>query len=168
MLAKLTSKNQLTLPKSVTDSLGPVQYFEVQVQSGQVVLTPVRIQRGDAVRAKLAELDLDDDVLTQALNWAVDGSSPTRAARKSGKAVKAAKVAKPAAKVGIKKTVKAVDVTPVEKAGRTAKSPRTAKNVAASSGAAGANAVKAVKPIKAVKAPPTRTPVSKPRRRSAA
>lgn len=171
MLAKLTSKNQLTLPKSVTDSLGPVQYFEVQVQSGQVVLTPVRIQRGDAVRAKLAELDLDDDVLTQALNWAVDGSSPTRAARKSGKAqkaVKAAKVAKPAAKVGIKKTVKAVDVTPVEKAGRTAKSPRAAKTVVASSGAAGANAVKAVKPVKAVKAPPTRTPVSKPRRRSAA
>ena len=56
MLAKLTSKNQLTLPKSVTDQLGPVQYFEVQLQAGQVLLTPVRIQRGDAVRAKLPEL----------------------------------------------------------------------------------------------------------------
>lgn len=162
MLAKLTSKNQLTLPKSVTDSLGPVQYFEVQVQSGQVVLTPVRIQRGDAVRAKLAELDLGDDVLTQALNWAVDGPSPTRAARKSAKGQKAVKAVKPAAKVGVKKTVKAVDVAPVEKAGRNAKSPRAAKTVVASSGATGANAVKPVK------AAPTRTPVSKPRRRSAA
>ena len=162
MLAKLTSKNQLTLPKSVTDSLGPVQYFEVQVQSGQVVLTPVRIQRGDAVRAKLAELDLGDDVLTQALNWAVDGPSPTRAARKPAKGQKAVKAVKPAAKVGIKKTVKAVDVAPVEKAGRNAKSPRAAKTVVASSGATGANAVKPVKST------PTRTPVSKPRRRSAA
>lgn len=70
MLAKLTSKNQLTLPKSVTDRLGPVQYFEVQLQAGQVLLTPVRIQRGDAVRAKLAELDLGEDVIARALDAA--------------------------------------------------------------------------------------------------
>ncbi len=88
MLAKLTSKNQLTLPKSVTDSLGPVQYFEVQVQAGQVVLTPVRIQRGDAVRAKLAELDLGDEVFAQALTWAADGPSvvATKAQAGAGKA----------------------------------------------------------------------------------
>ena len=47
VLAKLTSKNQLTLPKSVTEAIGPVQYFEVQARAGQIVLTPVRIQRGD-------------------------------------------------------------------------------------------------------------------------
>lgn len=70
MLAKLTSKNQLTLPKSVTDQLGPVQYFEVQLQAGQVLLTPVRIQRGDAVRAKLAELELGDEVVAQAIAFA--------------------------------------------------------------------------------------------------
>jgi hypothetical protein len=70
VLAKLTSKNQLTLPKSVTDRLGPVQYFEVQLQAGQVLLTPVRIQRGDAVRAKLAELDLGEDVIARALDAA--------------------------------------------------------------------------------------------------
>jgi hypothetical protein len=70
VLAKLTSKNQLTLPKSVTDQLGPVQYFEVQLQAGQVLLTPVRIQRGDAVRAKLAELELGDEVVAQAIAFA--------------------------------------------------------------------------------------------------
>ena len=57
MLAKLTSKNQLTLPKSVTAAVGVTEYFEVEARNGQIVLTPVRIQRGDAVRAKLAELD---------------------------------------------------------------------------------------------------------------
>ena len=70
MLAKLTSKNQLTLPKSVTDKLGPVQYFEVLLQAGQVVLTPVRIQRGDAVRAKLAALGLGEADVRDAVDWA--------------------------------------------------------------------------------------------------
>ncbi len=56
MLAKMTAKNQLTLPKRVTAAVGPAEHFDVEV--GQIVLTPpVRIQRGDAVRAKLAELD---------------------------------------------------------------------------------------------------------------
>ena len=56
MLAKLTTKNQLTLPKSVVTALPHSDYFEIEVRSGQLVLTPVRIQRADAVRAKLAEL----------------------------------------------------------------------------------------------------------------
>ncbi|MFP5382362.1 MAG: AbrB/MazE/SpoVT family DNA-binding domain-containing protein, partial [Gammaproteobacteria bacterium] len=60
MLAKMTSKNQLTLPKSVTNALGEVEYFDVQTRDGQVILTPVRIQRADAVRAKLAALELTE------------------------------------------------------------------------------------------------------------
>lgn len=70
MLAKLTVKNQLTLPKSVTQALGPVQYFEVQEKAGQIILTPVRIQRGDALRAKLAELEIDAKTIESALDWA--------------------------------------------------------------------------------------------------
>jgi hypothetical protein len=70
MLAKITSKNQLTLPKSITSELGPVEYFDVEVRNGQVVLTPVRIQRADAVRAKLAELNLSDQDVTDAVAWA--------------------------------------------------------------------------------------------------
>ena len=60
MLAKLTAKNQLTLPKAATQAVGPVEYFEVEARDGRIVLTPVRIQRGDAVRAKLAELQLTE------------------------------------------------------------------------------------------------------------
>jgi translation initiation factor IF-1 len=70
MLAKLTSKNQLTLPKSVTQAVGPAEYFDVQARDGQIVLTPVRIQRGDAVRAKLAELDLTEADIGDAVTWA--------------------------------------------------------------------------------------------------
>ncbi len=70
MLAKITSKNQLTLPKSITESLGPVEYFDVAANDGRIVLTPVRIQRGDAVRAKLAALSLSDADVNDAIVWA--------------------------------------------------------------------------------------------------
>ena len=67
MLAKLTSKNQLTLPKSITAAVGTAEYFDVEASNGRIVLTPVRIQRGDAVRAKLAELDLGEQDIADAV-----------------------------------------------------------------------------------------------------
>jgi bifunctional DNA-binding transcriptional regulator/antitoxin component of YhaV-PrlF toxin-antitoxin module len=70
MLAKITSKNQLTLPKAVTQAVGAAEYYEVEARSGQIVLTPVRIQRGDAVRAKLAELNLSEADVAEAVAWA--------------------------------------------------------------------------------------------------
>jgi len=79
MLAKVTSKNQLTLPKSVTNALGPVEYFDVEAKDGQIILTPVRIQRADAVRAKLAALDLTEKDVANAVAWA---RAPRRKTRK--------------------------------------------------------------------------------------
>ena len=70
MLAKITAKNQLTLPKSITTTIVPAEYFDVEVRDGQIILTPVRIQRGDAVRAKLAELDLGEADVAAAVAWA--------------------------------------------------------------------------------------------------
>ncbi len=70
MLAKLTAKNQLTLPKAITNAIGPTEYFDVETRDGQIVLTPVRIQRADAVRARLAELDLTEADVSDAVRWA--------------------------------------------------------------------------------------------------
>ena len=82
MLAKMTSKNQLTLPKSVTAVIGPAEYFDVEARNGQIVLTPVRIQRGDAVRAKLAELDLSKQDIVDALAWARTSSTSKKPRKK--------------------------------------------------------------------------------------
>lgn len=79
MLAKITAKNQLTLPKAITNAIGHVEYFDVQAKDGQIVLTPVRIQRADALRAKLAELDLQDQDTADAVTWA---RRPTRKTKK--------------------------------------------------------------------------------------
>jgi hypothetical protein len=79
VLAKITAKNQLTLPKAITNAIGPVEYFDVQTKDGQIVLTPVRIQRADAVRVKLAALDLKEQDVAAAVRWA---RRPVRKPRK--------------------------------------------------------------------------------------
>jgi hypothetical protein len=101
MLAKITSKNQLTLPKSVVQAVGAAEYFDVEVREGQIVLTPVRIQRGDAVRAKLAALGLGEGDVADAVRWARAGgeaptvSEPPAAYRPARAAAKPARKKKP-------------------------------------------------------------------------
>ena len=73
MLAKLTSKNQLTLPKAVITAVGATEYFDVTAENGRIVLTPVRVNRADVVRAKLAELGLTEDDVKDAVAWARSG-----------------------------------------------------------------------------------------------
>ena len=96
MLAKLTSKNQLTLPKAATEAVAATEYFEVETRDGAIVLTPVRIQRADAVRAKLAALALTPADLAAAVTWArrrvaepraayKEAAMPAKARRKPGK-----------------------------------------------------------------------------------
>lgn len=70
MLAKLTSKNQLTLPKEVVSGFPGTTYFEIDTANGQIVLTPVRLQRADAVRAKLATLGISEQDVADAVEWA--------------------------------------------------------------------------------------------------
>ena len=70
MLAKLTTKNQLTLPKAVIASVEGTEYFDVTEENGRIMLTPVRVNRADAVRAKLAELGLTEADIADAVAWA--------------------------------------------------------------------------------------------------
>jgi bifunctional DNA-binding transcriptional regulator/antitoxin component of YhaV-PrlF toxin-antitoxin module len=70
MLAKLTSKNQLTLPKAVLSEFEGLECFEVTEEGGRIVLTPVRLNRADEVRAKLEELGLSEEGVADAVKWA--------------------------------------------------------------------------------------------------
>jgi DNA primase len=60
MLAKLTSKNQLTLPKSMVEAVGHPDYFQVDLDNGRLVLTPAKVAPADAVRRKLEELGISE------------------------------------------------------------------------------------------------------------
>ena len=74
MLAKLTAKNQLTLPKAVLASCPGTEYFEVTEDNGRIVLTPVRLNRADAVRAKLADLGIAESDVAKAVAWSRKGT----------------------------------------------------------------------------------------------
>lgn len=70
MLAKKTSKNQITLPKAIIGKFPDVEYFDVHAEKGRIVLLPVTIGRADAVRAKLAGLDISEQDVADAVAWA--------------------------------------------------------------------------------------------------
>ncbi len=74
MLAKVTSKNQITLPKKVMMHFINAQYFDVQENRGKIVLTPVSMNAqkitADGVRVKLAQLGITPTDVTDAIKWA--------------------------------------------------------------------------------------------------
>ena len=70
MLAKLTSKNQLTLPKQAVDAMGPVSHFQVELDGDRLVLTPARLGAADAVRQKLQALGITEADVADAVAWA--------------------------------------------------------------------------------------------------
>ena len=70
MLAKITSKNQVTLPKAVVSKVAVSDYFDIEVEGGRIVLTPVRLQKADAVRNKLEALGINESDVADAVAWA--------------------------------------------------------------------------------------------------
>jgi antitoxin component of MazEF toxin-antitoxin module len=104
MIAKITSKNQLTLPKSVVQAIGATEYFDVEVRQGQIVLTPVRMQRGDAVRAKLAALGLTEADVPTAVRWSRSRSATPMVAEPPAPYAPAKTAAKRTSKPGKKKS----------------------------------------------------------------
>ena len=74
MLAKLTSKNQITLPKAVVKHLPGVQYFEVEFKGGAVILKPVVVKvTGNelrTIRSRIKALGLTERSVQDAIRWA--------------------------------------------------------------------------------------------------
>jgi len=75
MLCKRTYKNQITLPKKIMENLEDVEYFEVHVEDGKIILEPVKItpvgeRPLEKVRKKIAELGLSEQDVEEAIEWA--------------------------------------------------------------------------------------------------
>jgi hypothetical protein len=69
-LAKKTSKNQITLPRSIVARFPDVRYFDVREEEGRIVLRPVRPDRADGVRKQLAARKIDARTIAAAMRWA--------------------------------------------------------------------------------------------------
>lgn len=74
MLAKKTSKNQLTLPKSIAGKFEGFDYFDISVKDNSIILKPVRITPAgstiESVRDKVEALGLKDGDIEKAIRWA--------------------------------------------------------------------------------------------------
>lgn len=54
----------------VTGNFRGVEYFDVSITNGCIVLAPVEIHRAGAVRARLAELKMSETDVREAVEWA--------------------------------------------------------------------------------------------------
>ena len=70
MLAKKTIKNQITHPKGVMNRFGEVEYFEVSTDGECIILRPLQRSRADEVRARLAQLGIQEQDVADAVKWA--------------------------------------------------------------------------------------------------
>lgn len=72
MLAKVTTKNQITIPKNVMARIPNVQYFDVVYEDGRILLKPLKVYDMDLekVRAKMERLGLSEDCVDEAVQWA--------------------------------------------------------------------------------------------------
>ncbi len=70
MLAKKTSKNQITLPKAVVAQIGEVDYFDVSTDGESIVLRPLRRSRADEARERLVSMGITEDDIRDAVEWA--------------------------------------------------------------------------------------------------
>jgi len=71
MLAKMTSKNQITIPKKIIEQLPDVEYFEVELKDGIVMLRPLRVYNTSLknIRAKIKKLGLHENTVKEAIEW---------------------------------------------------------------------------------------------------
>ena len=72
MLAKVTSKNQITIPKKIIDQVPDTKYFEVEFKDGAIVLRPLRVYETDVdkIRSKIKRLGLKPNSVREAVEWA--------------------------------------------------------------------------------------------------
>jgi len=79
MLAKKTSKNQITLPKRLLKRLPKTDYFDIKVRGNEIVLKPVKITTTGSVledvRKKISSLGLSEKDIEKAVRWARKGQN---------------------------------------------------------------------------------------------
>jgi len=74
MLARKTSKNQLTLPKEIVGNFPGIDLFDATVEENRIVLTPVKVVPAilalGTVRSKMKKLGLAPKDVAEAVQWA--------------------------------------------------------------------------------------------------
>ena len=72
MLAKITTKNQITIPKKIINHFPDVKYFDVEVKGDKILLSPLQLYDAglDQIRSKVKKLGLNENSVKEAIRWA--------------------------------------------------------------------------------------------------
>ncbi len=72
MISKITTKNQITIPKKIINQIPEAKYFDVELKDGIVLLKPLAFYETDLrqIRAKLKKLELEPNAVAEAVQWA--------------------------------------------------------------------------------------------------
>lgn len=74
MLARKTSKNQLTLPKEIVKAFPDSEYFDISVKDWQIILRPIKVTPAamtlESIRNKMEKLGITEGVVAEAVKWA--------------------------------------------------------------------------------------------------
>jgi hypothetical protein len=74
MLAKKTAKNQLTLPKDISDKFPGVDLFDATVEDNRIILLPVKVvpikASVESIREKMSLLGITENDVHDAVTWA--------------------------------------------------------------------------------------------------
>jgi bifunctional DNA-binding transcriptional regulator/antitoxin component of YhaV-PrlF toxin-antitoxin module len=74
MLAKKTSKNQLTLPKEIANRFPGIDLFDATIEDNRIVLVPVKVKPVstslESIREKMERLGIAEKDVEGAVRWA--------------------------------------------------------------------------------------------------
>ena len=73
MLAKITSKNQITIPKKIIEKMPDIKHFDIEFKDGVVIMKPIQFYDTnlDQIRAKIKKLGLTEDSVAEAINLSI-------------------------------------------------------------------------------------------------
>ena len=72
MLAKITSKNQITIPKKIIEKIPGIKHFDLEFKDGIIIMKPIKFYDTnlDQIRAKVKKLGLKENSVAEAIKWA--------------------------------------------------------------------------------------------------
>ncbi len=72
MIAKLTSKNQLTIPKKIIEKMPETKYFDIETDGNTIIMKPLTLYDTDLdkIRKKMKTLGLSQNCVSEAISWA--------------------------------------------------------------------------------------------------
>ncbi|GKT07631.1 hypothetical protein [Desulforhabdus sp. TSK] len=75
MLVKLSSRNQVIVPRKILAQIPDTRYIDVEWKDGAIIMKPVAVldTNLEPIRDKMRQLGLNQESVSEAIQWARSG-----------------------------------------------------------------------------------------------